>query len=69
MYSRKYSETHRERISQARRGITHSQATKDKISASVKARWAEVPPKPETKVTEPTRPTQPTTASTSRGTK
>ena len=69
MFNRTFTITHRERISQAKKGITHSQATKDKISASLKARWAEVPPKPETKVTEPTRPTQPTTAPTSRGTK
>lgn len=67
MFNRTFTATHKERISQAKRGTTHSQATKDKISASLKARWATVPPKPEIKVTEPTRPTQPTTAPTSRG--
>ena len=39
-YKRTLSATHRQRISQGRKGKKHSQATKDKISKKIKALWA-----------------------------
>lgn len=43
MYSRIFSQAHRDAISKAKKGSHHSTETRAKISNSLKARWAEVP--------------------------
>ena len=58
MYKRTFSKTHRARIAQAKRGTTHSEETKRKISASIKKKWQEAPSVVATDgATHPTHPT------------
>lgn len=42
-YNRIMSADHKNHIAQAMKGKRHTDATKEKISKAIKARWAEVP--------------------------
>lgn len=42
-YSRKMSDEHKIKISEARKGKKHTEETKQKISAAIKAKWDEIP--------------------------
>lgn len=43
MYSRTFTQAHRDKISKAKMGSHHTAETRAKISNSLKARWAQVP--------------------------